>query len=173
MKRFFLTVLTLSMLFFLVIPLESARASELKEGDMMGDFSLPNGLTKKITNFNDDIKGKSKITVIIFANTACSACRKELKLLSILSTKYDDLTTYVILVDMRGKDIVADYNDQFRYNVTYLLDPEFTIPPQYGYSFTPSLVVVDKEGVIVYKKGGFSIIKDDTPLRKKLESFFD
>lgn len=142
---------------------------ELKEGDRVEQFVLRNGLTKKDISFNDNIMGKSKYSVIIFANTACGACRKEMQTLSKLSTKFSDLTTYVVLVDMRGEDIVEEYHKQFGYNVTYLLDPEFTIPPTYGFNFTPSMMIVDKNGIIRYKKGGYNFKKDEEVITQKVQ----
>ena len=145
-----------------------ARGGEIKEGDKLINFVLQNGLTKKSVDFDNDIKGKSKYTAIIFANTACSACRREMQTLSALSAKYEDLTTYVILVDMRGADIVEAYDEQFKLNVTYLLDPEFTQPPIYNFDFTPSLLIVDHSGKIVFKKGGYNTGKDEELLTLKV-----
>jgi peroxiredoxin len=168
MKKGLKSSLILSFI-LLFIMLGHAKAEELKEGDSLTEFVLLNGLTKKDISFDNDIKGKSKYTAIIFANTSCGACRKELKILSALSSKYGDLTTYVILIDMRGKEVVEDFAEQLKYNVTYLLDPQFTIPPVYGFNFTPSLLIVDREGTIIYKKGGYSIRNDEDTIMSKIK----
>ncbi len=154
------------------IPSAFSRGGELQEGDLVDNFILKEGLTMKNVSFIDNIKGKTKYTAIIFANTACGACRKEMRTLSDLSSQYEDFMTYVVLVDMRGADIVSDYDKQFQYDVTYLLDPDFSIPPVYGFSFTPSMLIVDKAGVIVYKKGGYNIKKDKDLLIRKVRDLF-
>jgi peroxiredoxin len=148
-----------------------AQASEkgLGEGDVFEDFTLTNGLTKEEISFNNGIKGESKYTAIIFANTSCGACRKELKLLSELSAKHEGFTTYVILVDMKGAKMVSSFASRFDFEVTYLLDPEFSIPPIYGFYFTPSLLILDESGVIVFKKGGYLEKKDESIVIQKVE----
>jgi thioredoxin-related protein len=67
----------------------------------------------------------------------------------------------MIAVDIRGEKLVKSYSEHYKYNVDYLLDPRFTIPPVYGFNYTPALVLLDKSGKVVYKKGGYSPTEAD------------
>jgi thiol-disulfide isomerase/thioredoxin len=89
-------------------------------------------------------------------NTTCSACQAEVVLLSKLAAMHEGkLDVYLIAVDMRGKNLVKSYHENYKYNVEYLLDPRFSLPPHYGFGYTPALVLLDKTGKILYKKGGY------------------
>ena len=160
----------LSILLF--ISIANAGTLVLNEGDKVEEFSLVNGLTKKKMSFHHDIMGKSKVTAIIFANTSCGACRKEISTLSSLSSQRPDFTTYAILVDMQGGEMIEEFHKRFNFNVTYLLDPDFTLPPTYGFYFTPSLILVDKDGKIIFKKGGYDIKKDEKAISDKIDELF-
>lgn len=155
-------------LVFSFASLAFAEEEGLKVGDSIEDFTLPDGLGDKDLNFTKDIKGKNKVTAFIFANTSCGACRKEIEALSNLSKEYKDFKTYVVLVDMNGSEMVHTFHERFKFDVTYLLDPEFTIPPVYGFYFTPSLLLVNQDGVIEFKKGGYSMRKDEQTLKDKV-----
>ena len=144
------------------------RAEGIEEGSEISDFTLADGLTGETVTFSKHIKGKTKYTAIIFANSSCGACRKELATLSKLSESSEDFKTYVILVDMKGAEIIKAFSTQFNYNVTYLLDPDFSVPPLYGFYFTPSLIIIDDKGVITYKKGGYNINQDEEIISKKV-----
>jgi peroxiredoxin len=156
-------------LFSVVAPVVSAFAEGIEEGKPFENFTLKNGLTGVDVNFESQIKGKAKLTAIIFANSSCGACRKEMSTLSNLSAKNKDVVTYVILVDMNGEEIIGAFSKRFDFDVTYLLDPDFTVPPTYGFYFTPSLLIVDEKGVIVYKKGGYNIKKDEEVVTQKIQ----
>jgi thiol-disulfide isomerase/thioredoxin len=123
-------------------------------GDRAPNFELPDGLSGEIVELNS-LLGES-VVALTFMNTSCGACRAEVSLLSKLATKHEGkLKVYLIAVDIRGEKLVKAYAESNRYNVGYLLDPTFTIPPLYGFSYTPALVLLDKEGNIIYKKGGY------------------
>lgn len=126
-----------------------------KVGDAFKDFTIKDADGKSV-NFNSDIKGKSKYTALIFMNTACSACMAEARIVNAVASENKDLAVYAILVDARGEAAVAAYKERNPLpNVKFLLDKDFSIPPVYGYTYTPAMVLVDKGGVILESKGGF------------------
>jgi len=142
-------------------PAKPAAPKFLKVGDAMGDFTLPDGLGKGQVSFNNDIKGKSKIAIITFMTTACSACKAELNLLNDLANKYaDDLKVYAIAVDLNGDKSVPNYDKTFGFNVRYMLDPDFKVPQTLGFTYTPSLVLI-KDGKILFTKGGYAVADSD------------
>jgi thiol-disulfide isomerase/thioredoxin len=134
---------------------EAAPAGPLKVGDMLtADMKATDidGNEKAVTAFLT-----KDYTAIQFMTTACSACQQELQELLILQ----DVTGFkldilAVSIDIRGVDAVKAYEKQYKYGVKYALDQMFTLPPRFGFNFTPSLVVVDKAGKILVSKGGFS-----------------
>ncbi len=157
-KLTILMVLAMVFAFATVSIAADAKAPKLlKEGDQIPDFSLPDGVSSAQVSFNNDIKGKSKVIAISFMTTSCSACKAEMNLLSDLANKFgDDFTAYAVAVDINGDKSVPAYDKTFGFNVRYLLDPEFTIPQKFGFTYTPSLVIASKEGKVLFMKGGYS-----------------
>ena len=128
-----------------------------KAGAAVKDFKLKDGITKAEISFENDIKGKAKVTALTFMTTACSACQAEIKLLSDLADKYgDDLAVWSVIVDVNGEKTVPAYDEKYGLNVRYLLDPDFSIPNKFGFTYTPSLAIMDKTGKVIYLKGGYS-----------------
>jgi peroxiredoxin len=132
------------------------KPKKLKVGDTIMDFSLPDGISKSIVSFQNDIKGKGKVILISFMTTACSACKAEITLLSDLANKYgEDVRTYAISVDLNGEKSIPAYDKTFGFNIKYLLDPEFSIPQVFGFSYTPGLIIANSTGKIIFLKGGY------------------
>jgi len=140
-------------------------------GDKVAEFSLTDGLTGAPVSFEKDFLGKSKLTAISFMNTSCSACNAEIRFLSQLAGKYPDFKLIAMAVDSRGEAVVKSYNENNKYKASYVLDPEFTQPPKYGFNYTPALVLIDKSGKIVVVKGGFNPMVDPDDLTKTVESY--
>ncbi len=150
---------------------ETQKAAEAPKvynvGDSMPDFSLPD-LDGNTKSFRKDIAGKGKLGVIAFMTTSCSACGSELRTLNKFKDKYqDDLQITAISVDLKGKETVKPYRDEYRFKVDYLLDPDFTVAQMFQVSFTPALVFYDKGGKILmiskgYKPGERALIETKT-----------
>lgn len=153
---------------------ETAKAMEapkiLAVGDKAAGFTLNEGLTGNPISLEKDIIGKSKLLAISFMNTACSACNAEIRLLSQMAEKYPDLNVVAMAVDSRGGAMVKTYNEANKFKVTYVLDPEYTQPPKYGFNYTPAMILLDKSGTILMVKGGFNPHKDADSLIKAVES---
>ena len=140
---------------FAADPAPAEKPPVLKVGDAVKDFTIEDADSKMVT-FNTDIKGKAKYTALIFMNTSCSACMAEARIMNGLAGENKDLAVYAILVDARGQQAAAAYKERNPLpNVKFLIDKDFTIPPVYGYTYTPAMVIVDKTGKIMESKGGF------------------
>jgi len=125
-------------------------------GDMIPEFSLPTLDGKTVTS--KDISGGKPISVVIFMSTACSACQAEIAAVDQILGKYGDMVDmFLVSVDIRGADTVKPYSETYKYKATYLLDTKFTVPRKFGFSATPSVVVVDKSGKILLKKAGYQV----------------
>jgi thiol-disulfide isomerase/thioredoxin len=150
-----------------------ARAEEpapLKVGDLVPDFTLRNGLAVGEVNFASDIKGKAAVSAIVFFNTGCSACLAELDEVCKAAKDLGDekLRVYAIAVDKRGEQSVKAYYEIYKYPATYLLDPTFTLPPKFGFTYTPASLLVDREGRIVFMRGGYDPIKDNGVITREI-----
>jgi peroxiredoxin len=147
---------TLAFLIFMVASTASAKGLETRVGDQVPEFSL-SGLDGRPVSFRKDIRGKAPITVIFFMTTACSACFEEIREIHDFASKYPGkVEAWAVAVDLRGAQTVGPYQQSNRFRVKYLLDPKFTLPRVFGFHYTPSLVVVDADGVILHKKGGYA-----------------
>ncbi|RMG58495.1 MAG: TlpA family protein disulfide reductase [Deltaproteobacteria bacterium] len=148
---------------------EAAKPKIPGVGDMVVDFTLPD-LNGNEVNFNKDIKGKHEATFIIFMTSACSACQAEVAAINDIVKKYGDkVGMYCVAVDLRGADTVKPYAETYQYKATFLLDPKFTVPRKFGFSYTPSVLIVDKGGKIVFKKGGYMPGDEDLLAEKVYE----
>lgn len=124
-------------------------------GDAVPEFELP-GLDGKALSFAKDIKGKNEVVFIMFMSTACSACQAEVSAVNDLYGRYKDrMGIYVVAVDIRGAETVKPFSETYRYNATYLLDNKFAVPRKFGFAYTPSIVIADKDGKIAFMKGGY------------------
>lgn len=158
---FFLMLTTCA--FAIPVSADEKDKTILKTGDMVADFTLKNGLAGGEMNFARDIKGKSSVSVFLFFNTGCSACMAELDEASTAAKELGDekLKVYAFAVDKRGEQAVKAYYEIYKHRATYLLDPTFTMPPKFGFSYTPASLLVDREGRIVFMKGGYDPVRDN------------
>jgi len=154
MKRF-LSVLIAGLVLSVGTTVFAEEMKVAKEGDNAPEFSLTNPISGKTVSFMKDIKGKT--SALIFMNTGCSACLAEVQEVNDLKKDVGDkLTVWAIAVDKRGEAVVKAYAEQYQFDVNYLIDPTFTLPPQFGFSYTPALVIVNKDGKIVLTRGGYN-----------------
>jgi peroxiredoxin len=148
--------------------LGTKKPFKYKKGDMVKEFKLVDGISKAMVSFEKDIKGSAKVIALTFMTTSCSACKAEMTLVSDLTNRYgeEDFKAYAIAVDLNGDKTVPGYDENFGFNVTYLLDPDFTIPHQFGFTYTPSMVIIDGTGKVIFLKGGYSPSSDPDKIIK-------
>ncbi|GAB4285354.1 MAG: hypothetical protein Kow0029_32190 [Candidatus Rifleibacteriota bacterium] len=126
---------------------------ELKIGDVAPDFSLPNLNTDKMESLKDYL---GKPIVLFFIQSACYSCLQEAKALQELKEKYaDKINVIAVGVDLLGKPMLVSWAAHNNINYPVLLDPIFAVPEKYGFSFTPSSVIIDKEGKIALIHAGY------------------
>jgi peroxiredoxin len=154
MRRRFLPLLAI-LLLAVASPARSADRG-VQVGQPVPEFSL-SGLDGRPVSFRKDIRGKAPLTVIFFMTTACSACYEEIREIHDFASKHPGkVDAWAVAVDLRGAQTVGPYQQSNRFRVNYLLDPKFSLPRLFGFHYTPSLVVVDANGVILHKKGGYA-----------------
>ena len=158
MKKAFLIALAVAVSsVFLVSPLlaaDEAVPTILKVGDTTKNDIKAATLDGQSVSLKESIK--SDYALFQFMTTACGACQAELTDLVKLEKKLNGKFNLVaIAMDMRGADAVNAYESKFNFGVTYLTDNMFSVPPMFGFDYTPSFIVVDKSGKILYAKGGY------------------
>ncbi|HWR97424.1 MAG TPA: redoxin domain-containing protein, partial [Candidatus Methanoperedens sp.] len=119
-----------------------------------------------------DLVGKAKVTALVFFNTGCSSCFAELAEASNAVKAVNDpakLEVYAIAVDKRGALSVKAYDEGNQFAVKYLLDPEFKVPPVFGFRYTPAMVVAGKDGKIMEVRGGFDPSAEKGSVQKLLQ----
>ena len=142
---------------FLCVPSLAASGNKAIEvGQRIPDFSLPD-MEGAMVSFEKDIRGKAPLTLLFFMTTACSACFEELREIDELVAKHPGkVDVWCVAVDLRGAQTVAPFQQANRFRVRFLIDTKFSLPRAFGFTYTPSLAVVDARGLLIHKKGGYS-----------------
>lgn len=132
-----------------------AEEPAVEKGKEVPEFTATS-LDGKAVSFKKDILGKKLLTVVVFMQTACGACANEMDLVAKFhSANKDKVAFYAVATDMAGEKAVKPYVERNNYGATFLLDPEFKIPAMFGFSFTPSMAAIAKDGTLAFKFGGF------------------
>ena len=154
MKKFLLLSLAALLVLSFAGGVFAQEAEFAKEGDPLPEFTLPNALAEGDVT-SKDISGTKGLVAMVFMNTGCSACLAEIKEVSetVDNVGADKVTAYAIAVDKRGKAVVESYNSTYGFKVTYLLDPSFTIPPMFGFSYTPAIVLAKDGNFFLFEEG--------------------
>lgn len=101
-----------------------------------------------------DVLKKEK-TLLVFFQTACSACRGELSFLKENFADSPKINIVGISVDVRPEQ-VNKYKEEYKIPFLFLSDPAYKIPAAFKVTFTPAAVLLDKEGNVVEKFLGYS-----------------
>lgn len=141
----------------LFIPATAAPGGKAIElGERVPDFSLP-GIEGSPVSFERDIRGKAPLTLLLFMTTTCSACFDELREIDgFVADNPGKVDVWCVAVDLRGAQTVAPFQQANRFRVRYLIDARFSLPRAFGFSYTPSLAILDSRGQLLHKKGGYT-----------------
>lgn len=145
----------------------SNAQSAAKEGDLLPTISLTEVSTNTVKDVGTVLKGS--VGALVYMQTSCAACRKELTALKELLVKFPTCKVAVISVDAGGPERVVKYKEHFGFEFPFFQDPEFKTPDLFGFSFTPALVLVDRDGKIAQLKGGFRP-GDEAELEKRFSA---
>jgi peroxiredoxin len=126
----------------------------------VGD-TAPNFVLKEAGTGNSvdlaKLREKAPYTCITFTNSACAACRREMKFLAKMKDELgDQMQLVAVFTDVAGEAGAQRTISMFKDTFIYLMDSTFSQPPQFGFQYTPGLVIVDKKGKIAYIHGGFT-----------------
>ena len=151
-NRFLLVLLT----FALLISVCSAFAAEgeaAKVGEDVPKVILNDVKTNQAVTLNEI--SKDKVTIVVYMQTSCAACRKELEEIKNMVTYVPELNVIAISVDAGSPARIVKYIEHYQFPFTFLHDPSFKTPELFGFSYTPATVVIGKNGKILDLKGGY------------------
>jgi len=117
--------------------------------------ALPSITLSDLAGKSVQVNGKGKITVVNFWATWCPPCRQEMPDLNRFAAKHqNDVAFYAINIqESAGK--VSDFMAQNNYTrMEVLLDKDGAVAKRFQVSGIPTTIVVDKNGVIRFRKAG-------------------
>lgn len=151
-----LTKITLLLALALIVPTlclgSMGAAKMLKPGATAPDFKF-----KDITGAEDSLYGfsKDKPSLLVFIQTACGSCQREMQYLKELKAKTPELNLLAVFIDVKEMDFkkyVADNALPFRFT----WDANYSVADAYGVSFAPASFLMDKEHKVAKVYRGWS-----------------
>ena len=132
----------------------------LKVGDRVPDFTIGD-LSGKSFNMKTALDANKGI-LIFFWSIFCEPCKAELPVIQKLTVAYREKGIEFVGVVIDGapmKDALSAYVNQEKFSFLTLIDElnpdeSFKVSDPYGVAGTPTLYIIDKEGVVRFGKIG-------------------
>jgi peroxiredoxin/outer membrane lipoprotein-sorting protein len=113
-------------------------------GKMAADFTLKDLQGNEIRL--SALRGR--IVLLDFWATWCPPCRKELPSIEKLARKYKESDVVIFGINDEDSGTVKSFLKKNDYNLTTLMDSKRTVHRMYGASAIPSVIVIDRNGMI-------------------------
>jgi len=144
-----IAVVVIAVFFVIVMPDWFAQrgATEAKDAreDKAPDFILKDIHGGKF-RLNDQ---RGKPVLLIFGTTWCPSCREEIPHLKDIYAQYAKKGLIMINIDIQeSRDKVSRYADKYELPYRVLLDEKGDVAKTYGIRGVPTLILLDKEGMI-------------------------
>ncbi len=145
-KTFFLLTLILSV---------SAICFSIEPGDDYQSIALPN-LQGKYVLTSAIFKGNW--VILDFFATDCEPCKKELPEIEAMIKELGDVKVdgYIIATDHEGNQIVKPFFDNYKTQMTVLVDRYQKTAERYDVEKIPTLVLINPQGKIAFVQEGYS-----------------
>jgi hypothetical protein len=171
-KPFFSMLITAAMLTVCIAGSVTASASEksasIAEGQVLPEFKMETSLTPEMMQYLGLESGpmftlkqiRSNLVIIEALSALCEECHKNAprvnKLFNIISGDSDLNGNVKILGIALGNDarMVEAYKKTFNVKFPVIADPDDNISRQLGHLATPSLIVADSKGTVLYVHQG-------------------
>lgn len=110
-----------------------------------------------------DLQGQT--VLLNFWGTWCGPCRREMPEFQDLYSRYseDGFTILALAVNDTLQDVI-DFKDEFGLTFTLALDTDDVVNKQYGITSQPSSLLIDADGIILYKSFGIVTEEQLEPL---------
>ncbi len=154
MRLFAISLLSILGMFFLPFSASDDNVfAEVETGVDVGKKAAP---FKLLTVDGKEIElesfAKDKVTLLVFGATWCPACRHEIPLLKEYYSEFKDKGLNVLSIDIQeSAKKVKSLVDKKKINYPVVLDPKADVARLYKVIGIPLNIVLDKNGVIVYK----------------------
>ncbi|MHA1289741.1 MAG: TlpA family protein disulfide reductase [Candidatus Thorarchaeota archaeon] len=129
-------------------------------GHKATDFTVP-GVNGSSFTLSDYL---GKVVIIDFLATTCVPCQNQLDELDLVAPLYDDVVIVSIEIDssLSWSDFVNYANYK---NVTWFMGHDSSIGQKYKVSYIPTIIIVDKEGTIIFRE----LYTSHSKLKEQLE----
>ncbi len=146
----------LSILGMFVLPFSASEGKEFAEVETGVDVGEKAAPFKLLTVDGKEIElesfAKDNVTLLVFGATWCPSCRHEIPLLKEFYTEFKDQGLNVLSVYIQeSAKKVRSLADKKKINYPVVLDSKADVARLYKVIGIPLNIVLDKNGVIVYK----------------------
>lgn len=131
-----------------VKPVEPVQ-SGVAVGKSLEAFSLLNLEGQRIT-----VGEAGKVTIVNFWASWCPPCREEMPELNRFAAKHKDTVFFYGVNLQEPTDKVKEFMQQYSYSFPVLIDSTGEIGKFFRVTAIPTTLVVDKKGMIVFRKSG-------------------
>ena len=142
----------------------------ITQGKPAPEFSLPalDGRTIALSNF----KGKN-VVIIDFWATWCMPCRMSMISLQDFHNKYKEKGIEILSINQgQRKSIVESYIKKKQYTFTVLLDESSDVGNTYGVQGIPTMLVVDRSGIVQWIHVGM-VVELEKTLKKVIDPLLE
>ena len=95
-----------------------------------------------------------KMTIINFWATWCPPCREEMPELDNFAQKHGQTVAFYAINIQESSDKVGEFLKQGKYTMPVLLDKDGAVAKKFRVNAIPTTIVVDRNGIIKYRKSG-------------------